>query len=201
MSEEKTPEANVPNPAPQVVVMQPPQKNWFSRHKFLTAVLALVVLVGIGMGISGGGSADGQGGSSGANSTKTAKIGQPAKDGKFTFTVTKMESGKKTLRGKYNTSVEAQGEFIVVHLTVKNHSKEPQSFSSSVQELISSDGATYKTSLETDLEVLNNSYEDINPGNSVKMKVVFDVPAGTKAKTIELHDSVFSGGVKVALTK
>ena len=41
--------------------------------------------------------------------------------------------------------------------------------------------------------------EDINPGNSVVGTVVFDVPKGTKVTELELHDSAFSGGVKVAL--
>jgi hypothetical protein len=42
--------------------------------------------------------------------------------------------------------------------------------------------------------------EDINPGNEVKGKLIFDVPKPTKLTAIELHDSMFSGGVKVALS-
>jgi hypothetical protein len=40
---------------------------------------------------------------------------------------------------------------------------------------------------------------EINPGNSVKGYLFFDVPKGTKLSYIELHDSAFSGGVTVQL--
>ena len=42
-------------------------------------------------------------------------------------------------------------------------------------------------------------WEEINPGNSVKGKVYFDIPKGAKLTSLELHDSMFSGGVTVDL--
>jgi hypothetical protein len=39
----------------------------------------------------------------------------------------------------------------------------------------------------------------INPGNSVTGAVVFDVPKDVTPTQAELHDSAFSGGVKVNL--
>ena len=42
--------------------------------------------------------------------------------------------------------------------------------------------------------------EQINPGNRVTGTLIYDVPEGTKLTSIELHDSVFSGGVKVPLS-
>lgn len=42
-------------------------------------------------------------------------------------------------------------------------------------------------------------WEEINPGNAVKGNVYFDVPKGAKVTSLELHDSAFSGGVKVRL--
>ena len=44
-------------------------------------------------------------------------------------------------------------------------------------------------------------FEEINPGNTVKGRVYFDVPKNAKLVKIELHDSMFSGGVDVALRK
>ncbi|MGL5824529.1 MAG: DUF4352 domain-containing protein [Nocardioides sp.] len=44
-------------------------------------------------------------------------------------------------------------------------------------------------------------WEEINPGNTVTGSVFFDVPKGTKLVKVELHDSMFSGGVEVALKK
>ena len=42
-------------------------------------------------------------------------------------------------------------------------------------------------------------WEEINPGNAVKGKVYFDIPKGAKLANLELHDSAFSGGVRVRL--
>ena len=42
-------------------------------------------------------------------------------------------------------------------------------------------------------------YNEINPGNKVDGVFVFDVPKGVKLASVELHDSAFSGGVKVDL--
>lgn len=41
--------------------------------------------------------------------------------------------------------------------------------------------------------------QDVNPGNSIEVVVSFDVAPGTGGGVIELHDSTFSEGVKVAL--
>ena len=43
------------------------------------------------------------------------------------------------------------------------------------------------------------SFNDINPGNTVRGELAFDMPAGHKAVKAELHDSAFSGGVTVNL--
>ena len=45
----------------------------------------------------------------------------------------------------------------------------------------------------------NTLYEEINPGNSLKGTLLFDVPKGIKPAKLELHDSAFSGGVDVRL--
>ena len=39
---------------------------------------------------------------------------------------------------------------------------------------------------------------DINPGNSIQVKVAFDVPPGTPTEgaVLEMHDSTLSGGVQ-----
>ncbi len=40
---------------------------------------------------------------------------------------------------------------------------------------------------------------EINPGNQVNGIIVFDVPKDVQPTRIELHDSLFSGGVTVPL--
>ena len=41
--------------------------------------------------------------------------------------------------------------------------------------------------------------DKINPGNTVTMPVVFDMPADAIPAEIELHDFMFSSGVTVSL--
>jgi hypothetical protein len=45
----------------------------------------------------------------------------------------------------------------------------------------------------------NKGTDDINPGNSIQVQAAFDVPPGTQPAELELHDSMFSGGVKLQL--
>jgi hypothetical protein len=60
-------------------------------------------------------------------------------------------------------------------------------------------GREYQVSSDADLYM--NSYglvDDINPGNAIEVKVPFDVPPDTQMSMLELHDSMFSAGVRVA---
>jgi hypothetical protein len=38
-----------------------------------------------------------------------------------------------------------------------------------------------------------------NPGNTVRGKLVFDVPDGAKLTSVVLHESMFTAGVRVPL--
>ncbi|MET8000319.1 DUF4352 domain-containing protein [Nonomuraea glycinis] len=129
---------------------------------------------------------------------KTAGIGDTVRDGKFAFTVTKLE--KRTSIGTDFLGTEAQGVFLLVHVTVENIGDEGQSFFGSVQKL-HADGKEFDvdTGAAIYLEDSKSLYEKINPGNKVRGIVVFDVPKSVKPDSIELHDSMFSGGVRVDL--
>jgi hypothetical protein len=198
------------------------KKNFFLRHKVLTTLLALVVFViVIVIATSSGGGSNGTtaSGSAGAHATnkaagakkadKPAKkavakapgIGDPVRDGKFQFTVTKVDKPVKKV-GNSILGDTAQGEFIKVHITVKNIGNESQMFDDSAQELHDTKGRQFDadTSADIDIDNSNSFLEDINPGNSVKGVVVFDVPKGAKISSIELHDSIFSDGTSVSLS-
>ena len=43
-------------------------------------------------------------------------------------------------------------------------------------------------------------WDNINPGNSVQVKVVYDMPTDAVPASIKLHDSMLSNGVTVSLT-
>jgi hypothetical protein len=74
-------------------------------------------------------------------------------------------------------------------------------FGGSSQKLKDAAGRTYDADSGSAIYLTdsNSFLKDINPGNRVSGTVVFDVPKGTKLADLELHDSMFSGGVTVPL--
>ena len=129
-----------------------------------------------------------------------SQIGEPVRDGKFEFTVNSVKCGISKVGNEY-LNTEAQGEFCAMQLSIENIGDEPQMMFADNQ--FAFDGKDRKYSAHSEASIYDESsqvlWEEINPGNSVKGKVYFDVPKGTKLTQLELHDSAFSEGVKVAL--
>jgi hypothetical protein len=198
----------------------PPPKKRRKRKWLLggVAVLVVIVLVSVATGSDDEGAstsasssssdegdnakkkdAEGSGGSGGAD-TAAAGIGDPVRDGKFEFTVTKVRKGVKKVGSDF-ASAKAQGQFVLVNVTVENIGDEPQSFSSSEQTMYDAEDREFSAddSASIYIEDSNSLYTEINPGNKVKGVVAFDIPKGAKPTRLELHDSIFSGGVDVSL--
>jgi hypothetical protein len=129
-------------------------------------------------------------------------MGDPVRDGKFEFTVTKLDCSKSRVGSEY-LNEKAQGKFCIISVTVKNIGKKAQTFSGSSQKASDAEGTEFSN--DTGAEIYANEgsatfLEEINPGNEVKGRLIFDVPKSTKLTAIELHDSMFSGGAKVSLS-
>jgi hypothetical protein len=122
------------------------------------------------------------------------------RDGQFEFTVTKVQKGVKTVGDEYFNE-KAQGQFVLVSVTVSNIGDSPQTLSDSSQKVRDAKGREFSTDTGAAIYLKDNKvfFEEINPGNSVKGTLVFDMPKGTAPASIELHDSPFSGGVTVQL--
>jgi hypothetical protein len=165
----------------------------------IAGVVALAVVLACGGG-DGDETSDSAGGGDAGQQPAVAKVGDKARDGKFEFVVTKIERGKSQI-GDEDFNTKAQGEFVMVHVTVTNISKEPQTFDGDDQKLFA-DGAEHTADTEAAIylgEASQSIWEEINPGNTVKGIVVFDVKKGAKLERLELHDSTLSGGVEVRL--
>lgn len=128
-------------------------------------------------------------------------LNAPVRDGKFEFTVTEVETGLSSLGDNMFLTKEAQGQFVVVTMTVQNTAKEPKGLSPDNQEMYDTQGRkfTADTSAGLNLDSDVSFYDEINPGNAVTMKVVYDMPAGAVPAYMKLHDSMFSGGARVNL--
>ena len=185
-------------------------KNWFGRHKILTVIGAIIVIAIIASAAGGSKSSTGSGSSKSSSSASkkpaatTAKIGQPADDGKFQFTVNSIKCGETSLSDSLgNVESTAQGQFCRLNVTVKNIANQPQSLDETAQYLYSAQGAKYSTDTDADIWAQPSDQDpwdnDINPGNSLTSDIMFDVPKNVTPVTAELHDSSLSGGVKVSL--
>lgn len=128
-----------------------------------------------------------------------APAGSEVRDGKFAFVVTQVEP-PVTAVGRDYLSKEAQGEFILVHIDVTNTSDQPQSYFGSNQKLIDAQGREFTNDTEAEIYVNDDISTDINPGNKFSVILAFDVPVGTDPTALEFHDSMFSGGVQVAVS-
>lgn len=208
-------------PAPPVPPAGP--KSWFVRHKVLTGLLALLVLGVVVSALGGGGdtttpSVAGTAPATGAPTTAiapatkapvakapkakaAATIGTPVRDGKFEFTVTKVQTGVASV-GEDVLAQKAQGRFVLVHVTVKNIGDQGQTLLDSDQKLLDATGREFSTDTGAGILIKGNDVflNQINPGNSVSGTLVYDMPKDATPASIELHDSMFSGGVTVSLT-
>lgn len=133
-----------------------------------------------------------------AEPTVLPGIGQQVRDGKFAFVVHSINTSR-TVGDPSNPFMTAQGMFVNVHMTVKNIGNVAQTFFADDQKLIA-DGLEYSADY-TAAVWTGAANEAINPGNSIDVVVSFDVPPDTAShvNTVELRDSVFSGGVSVRL--
>jgi hypothetical protein len=198
-----TPPMYTPAPAPFPPAPEArKRKPLYKRVWFWIAIVAIVGIVGAATN-SGSSSSVTESGSDQpvAAAPAAATVGTPVRDGDFEFTVTDVQRGRTELGTQYlNTT--AQGEFVLVDLTVRNVGDEPGTLFDQNTKLYDTQGREFRPSSSAAIYLPDNAdviAQAINPGNQVSGTVVFDVPAGTNLASIELHDSAFSGGVSVDL--
>lgn len=195
---------------PQPYAFQPPPRKKGGAGKVLLIVFAVIfVLCGgavalVAVMANGASKAINEAASNPGGAAKPAagKVGQPVRDGKFEFTVQSVKPGVAQVGGQY-ANKKAQGQFVLVTVVVKNVGKEAQTFDSSPQKGYGPDGAAFEADGAAALYANEESrtfLETINPGNQVTGVLVFDIPKTATLAKVELHDSLFSGGVVVDLT-
>ncbi|MFB8229919.1 DUF4352 domain-containing protein [Cellulosimicrobium sp. NPDC055967] len=220
-----------PAPGGQPGVPPAPRKSWFARHKILTGLGVVVLLAIVGASLGGGGDdepaepaavadagaeatspegADVEADTAPAEEEPAEElapeppaapgVGTAVRDGKFEFTVTSVETGVPSVGDQY-LSQEAQGQYVLVHMTVTNIGDEAQMFTGGNQQLTDTEGRTHESDSTAAIYLgdTNSFLTDINPGNAVEGVVVFDIPVDAVPATLSLHDSMFSGGVEVSL--
>lgn len=131
----------------------------------------------------------------------TAKIGDSVKAGDWQFKVTDFSCGHKSVGDQY-VGKKAQGQFCFLKITAKNNGDDEGTLTGDSQKLLDDDGKTYSSDTEASL------YEDpkdtlflegVNPGNTAKGLVVFDVPKKTKITQVSLQGGLFGDSAEVSL--
>lgn len=124
--------------------------------------------------------------------------GAGAADGPLTFSVVGVESGT-TITDSENEFLtkDAQGEFIVVRLTVQNTSPDPGQFLGTFQKL-NAGGQVYSIDDEATFYV-GGGFIELPPGAQADIGLAYDVPPGTVPESIELHADPISPGVVLPL--
>ncbi|MEU4621006.1 DUF4352 domain-containing protein [Actinoplanes sp. NPDC023801] len=181
--------------------IQQPQKKR-KKWPFIVGGIVLAMILGcVGIFVLFvGGASKVDDNQSGKNAV-AGEMNKPATDGKFQFTVTGMKCGVAQVGGQY-ANEKAQGEFCLIDVTIKNVGTSAETFYDGSQKAY--DGANTEYSVDSGAAIYANEdsstfLEQINPGNSVEGKLVFDVPKGTKLASVVLHESAFTAGVKVPL--
>jgi archaellum component FlaG (FlaF/FlaG flagellin family) len=203
-------------PQPTYPAAPPPQepKKKSGVLKWILIAVGIFVLLLVAMGacvamLAGeesatpaGGSAASTNPSPNASEVPTAKIGEKVTDDSYQFTVSKISCGVRRVGDQYDGE-KAQGQFCLVTMKVKNVGKDPITFSDQNQALVDTKGRTYSPDDEAWAYVddPDDIWGEINPGNTLKTVVPFDVPNKTEPDYLLLKAGTwgFSEGVRVKL--
>lgn len=210
--------------APQFAAPLPPVEPPKKKRKWPWVMGGIFVVLIVIAALSGGGSGDStdtsaaDGGATATNAAAdaptavnkpkaddVAAMNSPVRDGKFEFVVTGVEKGLASVGDNPYLTEKPQGQFVIVSMTVKNIGDRPQGFSPSNQKLLDAQGRSFESDTSAQIALDSDStdvavWDNINPGNAVQVRVVYDMPADAVPAVVEVHDSMFSGGEKVSLT-
>jgi hypothetical protein len=171
----------------------PRRRRWGRR-----LLLAAVVLVGLLLLAS---ALDDGEPPAGRARAATPGLGDRARDGQFQFVVRSSRCGVASVgRGVGRRS--AGGQFCLLGIQVVNTGSESRNFEAGHQYLLDAAGRRHSVdgaatwSNDGSARLLN---QQLNPGQRVQGTLVYDVAEEVEPVQAELHDSPFSGGVKVNL--
>lgn len=123
-----------------------------------------------------------------SSTVSTGVPGAPVTAGDLQVTVTGTET-VTDLQGMRPLN----GEFYIVHFTVRNQGGSPATLLSSLQRLIAGD-MTYQGSAGAAVHLENGFMPSIAPGDVMRTAVAFDIPPNVNPTAIEIDNDLLSGG-------
>ena len=134
----------------------------------------------------------------GESPTTASGSGAQATDEGLTFAITGTEIAPTVQYQDAPVEKTAQGEFVIVHMTVLNSGDAQGTFLATLQKL-KAGGTTYSIDDEA-TAYLNGTWADLNAGDTADVAIAFDVPPGTTPESLEVHGEPMSAGVDVPLS-
>ena len=141
-----------------------------------------------------------------------AGMGQEVRDGHMAFVVRSVErvpSIHRTSGLGPDDVYQSKGEYIVVHMTISNTdapdlhynpvTDPPQTVKYQAGDQTLEVGGQTITPDTSAAYAVGNSIVLVDAGQSAEVILPFDVPVGTPMGVLEVHDSAFSGGARIAL--
>jgi hypothetical protein len=130
--------------------------------------------------------------------TPTSGSGPQGTDAGLTFAVTGVETAPSVKSQDASMEQTAQGEYLIVHLTVLNSGDQPATFVGAFQKL-KAGGTTYSVD-DVATGYLNGTVAQLNPGDKSDVTIAFDVPPGTTPESLEVHGDPASAGIEISLS-
>lgn len=135
-----------------------------------------------------------------ATTSDAPALGDSVKSGDLTFVVSEVREGGTSVGSDYLTE-EAQGRFVIVTLSIKNDGDAAETFFDSNVTINDADGRSFEPNSMAAIYAGDSGkdiwLEQINPGNTVKGDLYFDMPEGADPVSVTLTGSFFSEGVTV----
>lgn len=114
-------------------------------------------------------------------------------DQTIAYTVTNARTGSSV--GGQFISEEADGQFIVIDVSMENRGSEPVDISSNQFKLVDGEGNTYEPDTDAMITVDNSVvFEELSPDVSQDGVVVFDVPSGKSGWKLQIEPAGFGSG-------
>lgn len=131
-----------------------------------------------------------------------SQVGQTVKDGDLAFVVQGMTCGAQATAAVnaevFGETVPAGAQECLVTMTVADDKGTSQTFFDSNQYAYDAAGRRFSADSQAAIYLTGaNDDTQINPGITVTAVVPFQIPIGDTIVKLDLHDSVFSGGVTV----
>lgn len=107
-----------------------------------------------------------------------ATMNTPVRDGKFEFVVKTVQPGLTEVGDNPFLNQKAQGQFVIVTLSVQNIGDRAQGFSPSNQKLFDTEGRSFESDSTAQIALGTGDipvWDNIDPGNTADVKLVYDM--------------------------